>query len=241
MPKAWSRPLRAEGHELHAARAHRRDARQVDLAAARERERDQRCGAQLLRHRGIEADAFAGGEPVSVRDDARDGERGARARERRHGAASLRVDLAQGLASWSRRRRGKALPVSAGASHCSRTRATRWDRPRHLRLSATRRTCTVLSASVGPGRLHYGREVTRPTVEHHRQRRSHSTISGASATSEYAVNARVVKFGTGLKDRVGACAEARLDALAHVLHAAADRALQFRDPACEDAAVRWPC
>jgi hypothetical protein len=32
------------------------------------------------------------------------------------------------------------------------------------------RTCTMLSESVGPGRLHYGREVTRLTVEHHRQR-----------------------------------------------------------------------
>ena len=34
-----------------------------------------------------------------------------------------------------------------------------------------RRTCTMLSESVGPGRLHYGREETRLTVEHHRQRR----------------------------------------------------------------------
>ena len=50
----------AHGHETHAARAHVGDAGQVDAAAALPRELDQRCRAQFLGHRGIQADAFAG-------------------------------------------------------------------------------------------------------------------------------------------------------------------------------------
>src|ERR1043165_6867568 len=56
--------VRAQRHEPHGARAEMGDARQVDGAAALESEVDQGLGTQLLWHRCIEADAFAGSEPV---------------------------------------------------------------------------------------------------------------------------------------------------------------------------------
>ena len=55
---------RVQPHEAHAARPHAGDAWQKEFAAALAREFDERGGAELLGHRRIQADAFAGGEPA---------------------------------------------------------------------------------------------------------------------------------------------------------------------------------
>jgi hypothetical protein len=79
--------VRAQGHETHGAGAEIRDPRQVDLAAAMPRELDQGPGAQLLGHGGIQADAFAGGQPAGVPDVRGDRLRGVLTLRGIHGAA----------------------------------------------------------------------------------------------------------------------------------------------------------
>jgi hypothetical protein len=117
-----------ESHEAHGARAQRSDARHVNLATARDRERDERRGAELLRHGGVDADALAARQPMRLRNEARNSPRGTHASGSRHGAACGEELNAEGGLRLHEKKR-KALPDSAGASHCSRTRATRWDRP----------------------------------------------------------------------------------------------------------------
>jgi len=78
----------AESHESHDAAAQRSDAGQVDVATAGEGEPDQRIRAELLRHRRIHADPFAGCEPMGVSDVIRDGACGAETPGARNRAAA---------------------------------------------------------------------------------------------------------------------------------------------------------
>ena len=169
--------VRVQRHEAHAASAHAGDARQVNVTSALAREFDQRLGAQLLGHRRVQPDAFSGCEPACVGNRVGHRARSTRARSGADRAAFGQEFFAKGLLRLHEEG-GKALPESAGTSRCSRTRATRWDRPRHLRLSARGGLAQYCRQGVVPGRLHYGREVTRPVIEHPRQRRSHSTTTG---------------------------------------------------------------
>ena len=52
------------------------------------------------------------------------------------------------------------------------TRSNRWSRPRHLRLSATRRTCTMLSLSRAPGCFTLGSRGSQARIEHRRWRQT---------------------------------------------------------------------
>ena len=74
--------VRVQGHEAHAAGAHAGDARKINVAAALARELDQRLGAQFLRHRRVQPDAFSGSQPVRVGDRVGHRARGTRARQR---------------------------------------------------------------------------------------------------------------------------------------------------------------
>ena len=87
------------------------DARQVDAAAAPQRELDERPGAELLRHRGIQADAFAGREPVSGGDVFRDGDGGASALRGIDRAALRHEFFAKGLLRCHDAGERKALPT----------------------------------------------------------------------------------------------------------------------------------
>jgi len=120
------------------------------VPVAGEGKADQRIRAELLGHRRIDADAFAGCEPMGVRDVIRDGACGADSLGTgNRAAAKQQVEAEGGLRLH--KKEGKALPESAGVSHCSRTRATRWDRPRHLRLSARSGPAQCCQKALVPG------------------------------------------------------------------------------------------
>src|SRR5688572_16327929 len=93
----------------------------------------------------------------------------------------------------------------------------------------------MLPESFGPGRLHYGREVTRLTVEHHRQRRKtvlqplrrNATYISlrATTTSENAGDATA--SANILEIRLTCALTRAFDSLAHLLHTPGDGALQL--------------
>jgi hypothetical protein len=69
--------IRVQGDESHRAMTHAGDAGEVDAASASHGQLDERLRAQLLRHRRIQPDAFAGSEPMRLRDGLGDRARGA--------------------------------------------------------------------------------------------------------------------------------------------------------------------
>src|SRR3982750_1476420 len=73
--------------EGHGARPKKGDARQIDIASARQRKCDEWRGAELVRHRRIDTDALAGTEPASLRNESGDVACSALATGGWHGAA----------------------------------------------------------------------------------------------------------------------------------------------------------
>ena len=103
--------FRAHRYEAHGARPEVGDTRQVHAASALPRELDEWPGAELLRHRGIEADAFTGREPMGGSDVSRDGGRRVAALRGVDRAALRHELLAKGLLRVHDAEERKALPA----------------------------------------------------------------------------------------------------------------------------------
>ena len=149
IPRRLRRSGAAQLEEAHAARGARPvDARQVDAAAAPLRQLDERGGVQLARQGGVDRDAPArpsgagrgrrcAATPRAPRARAR---RGVTARRRATRLARSDLRAASGEESGSATRLCRCGPLLSNQSN-------RWDELRQVRLSARRRTCTVLHAS----------------------------------------------------------------------------------------------
>jgi hypothetical protein len=155
--------------------------------------------------------------------------------------------------------KGKALPASAGASRCSRTRATRWDRPRHLRLSARGGLAQYCRQGLGPWAFTLrsrGNPTRCRTPQAARDELYYNLPVGmwAGIAREVGENRLdsgtercIASFDAGLsssgrlRDRAVVCAGVRLP-LARAGSAHGPRPVPgSRSPGAADAAARWPC
>ena len=168
--------------------------------------------------------------------------------------APLRHEFfAKGLLRYHDAEKEKSATHNAGASRCSRTRATRWDRPRHLRLSARGGPAQYCRQGLGPWAFtlrsrgnpthcrtpQAARESLYTNCPVGMRRKSEET--GEEMNSSARTTSFVTRICGSFKVELAGALKRTFDALAHVLHASRHGALQLACPACAGAAARSPC
>ena len=142
----------------------------VQVAAERER-----AGAARSRGRsrrpspGRQRCACAGGAVRGARGarsiGGRRGEAVARRRPRGARRAGARAARPRSRQPW---RQGRGATRLCRFGPLLSTQSNKWSKPRHLRLSATRRTCTMLPLSRAPGFFTLGSRGSQARIEHRR-------------------------------------------------------------------------